>query len=88
MKLNLLTWLAKQIAKEILMDPRAQQAMDAMDTAAKDAAIVIAKVGELKQMIEDLKAQDSPVTSADLDALAAKASELAVADTAVEQAIA
>ncbi len=70
---------ARLIAKELTMTPEIQKAIDAMDFAKTEAVKVVAKIGELKQMIVDLQAQvaaGSNVSAEDLAALSVKADDL------------
>ncbi len=88
---NTLAWLAKRIAKELMMTPEIQHAIDAMDAAKVEAAKVVAKIGELKQMIADLQAQvaaGSNVSAADLSALSVKADELTQSEADLDTAAA
>ncbi len=88
---NTLAWLAKRIAKELMMTPEIQHAIDAMDAAKVEAAKVVAKIGELKQMIADLQAQvaaGSNVGAADLSALSVKADELTQSEADLDTAAA
>ncbi len=91
--MSLTPWraLARLIAKELIMTPEIQKAIDAMDAAKTEAAKVVAKIGELKQAIADLQAQvaaGSNVSAADLAALSAKADDLTKSEADLDVAAA
>ncbi len=88
---NPLRVLARALAKEMMMTPEIQKALDAMDAAKVEAAKIIAKIGELKKMIADLQAQvaaGSNVSAEDLAAVSAKADELVASEADLDAAAA
>lgn len=97
MSFNPVAWLAKQIAKEIVMTPEIQKAIDDIEAtkqleAAAAAALTLqgTQITALGAQIADLQAQiaaGAGVTAADLAALKAKTDELEQSNTALQAAV-